>query len=504
MPANALRDMGRRLVAVAASILISAFACAGETAETPLSVPDILPSDGQILTWLDQGLPGHPKWVALRARLRAAAKETEAVRGGFYDPVFRSSAGYSQTPLSAPHVGIASVVPANAFSAQAGVEAPVVKGVYAGAGASVRALSNDGDTDGDAETVAGGRIRIPLLRDRGFALNNCEVARAVAESEIVRAAVVSESKDMVLALLRGYAVWMHSIEDAREVGRAMERAEKLLSDASERARLQVVAEYQVYPARYEAAIRREELESSRQGIRVNGLVFGEALGLGDAPELPDGESAAFVRWAQKLAELDIAPLRDIDLSETVSAVVVARLRVISARADAEWLREQEKGSLDLSAGVYWDSEEDDDSGRGTGCEIALSYSRPIGKTAERSRIEAADALCEQRLAELRTAENEAQVRVAAAFAAFEGARSRLKLAQDAVQEARRVLESEDGRFALGEGSSRNVLDAQKDLTTATRRSLSVSASVVTAMIDLVDALGIADRLGPAMDWEMPP
>ena len=67
---------------------------------------------------------------------------------------------------------------------------------------------------------------------------------------------------------------------------------------------------------------------------------------------------------------------------------------------------------------------------------------------------------------------------------------RLALARSAVAEAGRVLAAEDERFALGEGSSRNVLDAQKDLTSASRRHVAVAGQVVSALAELRHALGL--------------
>ena len=71
-----------------------------------------------------------------------------------------------------------------------------------------------------------------------------------------------------------------------------------------------------------------------------------------------------------------------------------------------------------------------------------------------------------------------------------GAAARLSLAAEAIDEAGKTLASEEQRFNLGEGTSRNVLDAQKDLTTAVRRGIVVARSVVNALVELCHAAGV--------------
>jgi outer membrane protein TolC len=56
----------------------------------------------------------------------------------------------------------------------------------------------------------------------------------------------------------------------------------------------------------------------------------------------------------------------------------------------------------------------------------------------------------------------------------------MELCAIAVEEAKKALQAENERFRLGEGRSRNVLDAQKDLTEALRRQILVAIELLKA------------------------
>ncbi len=59
-----------------------------------------------------------------------------------------------------------------------------------------------------------------------------------------------------------------------------------------------------------------------------------------------------------------------------------------------------------------------------------------------------------------------------------------------MEDARRALVAEEQRLSLGEGRSRNVLDAQKDLTTAERRANAAAYDLILAYTDLLAAFGV--------------
>ena len=75
--------------------------------------------------------------------------------------------------------------------------------------------------------------------------------------------------------------------------------------------------------------------------------------------------------------------------------------------------------------------------------------------------------------------------------AFSSACARLALATKAMEQAQKVLASENDRFAIGDGTSRNVLDAQQDLTTAIRRKNSIALEVILSANELCRAYGLS-------------
>ena len=79
---------------------------------------------------------------------------------------------------------------------------------------------------------------------------------------------------------------------------------------------------------------------------------------------------------------------------------------------------------------------------------------------------------------------------ARARAVLAAARDRLGMVDQAVGEAQRALAAEEQRLALGEGRSRNVLDAQKDLTDAERRANVAALDMIVAFTQMLHAAGV--------------
>lgn len=467
-----------------------------DTATVPeapkLPLVGMVPAEGPLGAWLADVRERHPSALAAKARTFAAQRRADAVGLGFSDPSLTSSAGWSDGPGEAPHVALPRVLTPDALSVQAGVEAPLDGGLYGGAGAAQRRLTG-GDED-RWQTVVGGRLRLPLGRDRGYALVRHEEAQRLGEALAAEAEETAVADLLARDAVRAYASALQDAADAREVGRAVERAEKLLEQTSARVELKVVAEYQVYPARFEAALRREELEAARQQIRTGLQTLAERLGRQAPPTLPGDENGLLLRWAEVLQ--GVAPFgADVtDAFRRRAECRAARARVEVAEAAARLAAEQLKDDLSLRVGAAYegddDAADDVDGSSSAGFEAAIVFSRRWGRDGERAQLASARAEADARLAEVVDAEVRVAAEVARARAAFESARARLALARGAVEEARRVLVAEDERFALGEGSSRNVLDAQKDLTSATRRHVAVAGQVVAAMADLRYALGV--------------
>ena len=253
----------------------------------------------------------------------------------------------------------------------------------------------------------------------------------------------------------------------------------------------------------EVSFRQEELRQA-QAARTNaGHSLAEVLG-GLLPEAPTDGPAALRAWAALGATGDVARL--MTLAEPRAELREAAETVRASEQLGRAREEETRASLAFVAGVGYQGE-DADGGLGrdhlladerAGIEVALVWSRPFTFDAEQAAVraqaaETAAARAEQRRIGLEIAAAQAQAR-----ASLAAARDRLGLVDRAVEDARRALDAEADRMRLGEGRSRNVLDAQKDLTTAERRANMAALDTILACLDLLHAAGVP-LLPPEVD-----
>jgi len=114
----------------------------------------------------------------------------------------------------------------------------------------------------------------------------------------------------------------------------------------------------------------------------------------------------------------------------------------------------------------------------------------LGFDSERARAAAREADARAAQADLAVIALRVAAEHARAVVAFASACDRLDSVDRAVEEALTSLDAESDRFRLGEGRSRLVLDAQKDLSAATRRANAAAAETIRAFADLVRAAGV--------------
>ncbi len=457
---------------------------------------------GQAEAWLPGGaLPVLAAVQTNNPQLAAARSSVDAERGradaneGFYQPRAALAAGGSRGPSAAPESSLVPRLPGDAASLQAGVLVPLRAGATLGAGAGQRRLFDADGFDDLGQSVAGLRMEIPLLRDRGFRLQRLRQAAlesAVGAAE-ARARAVGEA--VAMEALARYAVWLHAAADVREYEQSVRRVERLLAETAGRVALKTLAEYQVFTAQMEVAFRQEELRQAQAALANAGHGLAALLG-GWLPELPAAGPAELRVWAALGATGDVARLMALALPR--AELIEAGHQVRAAEQTGLAREEEMRSSLALVAGVGYQGE-DEDGGLGrdnlladerAGVEVALVWSRPFAFDAERAaaRAQAAEtaaARAEQRRIGLEIAAAQAQ-----AMASLAAARDRLDIVDRAVGEARRALDAESERMRLGEGRSRNVLDAQKDLTTAERRANQAALDTVLAILDLLHAAGV--------------
>lgn len=469
----------------------------------PLARPEEKPV-GEALAWL----PGeatdllallaenHPRVAASASDYAAARADALSLRG-FYQPQASLSAGLSKGPASAPESGLASSLHDDAASMQGGVLLPLRSGAYVGVGLAQRRLENALEDDGSCgQTIAGLRLNVPLLRDRGFAVQMAkeETADAAAERMIWLCATELQAlgHDAVIA----FATELYASASLRSTGDALGRVKALLEETSERVKLETTPQYQVFSAEMEVAFRRDDVRRA-EAILTNAHHRLEWLA-GGVPLPPAGHAGTTLRgWADRCLASDAAALAE-RLGGERPEITAARQALASAEAEEKVAAESTRSSLTLTAGVGYQAE-NEDGGIGNdnllrddrvGADVALVWSRPLSFEAEEAASRAARArsvAARERLRDLRIVE---QVRRREAMTSLAAARERLSLVDEAVEAARRALASETERLRLGEGRSRNVLDAQNDLTAAVERANLAAYDLICAFTDVMLAHGV--------------
>lgn len=445
----------------------------------------------------------HPSVRAAKMREQASGYRAEGLGYSFNSPAVSASAGYAKGPDDIQGISLSRVSPADALTFSGGVEAPVGGGIYAGVGAAERVLTEADSGNGSdlQQTAVGARARMPLLRDFKYGLHRHESSKLQAMAMIDSAEREKTQCVVGRDALLAWVSYLRGVSDKQAVQSAVSRAEKLYEQTSERAELKDVAGYQVFPTKYEVALRKEELQEAQQNVESELETLRERLGLqsaGSSVVLTSANATnAMLSMASAIAEFRELTFSADDVLDRHPVCFSAVATLEAARAELSLALEKAKDSLDVSAGLGWRGETDSgflgndalESRKNEVLEVGILWKRSFDKRGVRSDIAAAKAEVEAAQAELRVVQNEVLASLARAHTVFASACGRLELASSAIEAARQALASEESRFNLGEGTSRNVLDAQKDLTSATRRGISVAGTVADALVQLVYAAG---------------
>ncbi len=460
------------------------------------------PASGQALSWLPDGAravlscvqTGNPQIAAAFLQSRVEFDRARA-HDGFYQPRVSVAAGATRGPSAAPESLLASRIGGEAASAQAGLLVPLRAGAYLGVGAAQRYLFEADGFEDLGQSAVGVRFEIPLLQNRGFRsqiLNQAALdAAAIAAHDASRTVRQQIARDALVL----YANWIYAAADVRESTRAVERVSRLLEETRGRVDMQTVPAYQIFSAQMEVAFRQEELRLSQSLLQQAGHSLASVLG-GGAVDERSVDPALLRPWASLCATTGVERLMEltVDRPERMQAVQA----VEAAEALAGAAREALRSNLALAGGVGYQAE-DENGGLGRddllsdprgGAEIALVWSRPLAFDAEEARVRAQEAAVASARAALRGVELEIAAEQARARAVLAAARDRLGMVDQAVGEAQRALAAEEQRLALGEGRSRNVLDAQKDLTDAERRANVAALDMIVAFTQMLHAAGV--------------
>jgi len=436
----------------------------------------------------------NPSLQAAREGTRQAIAARD-VSDEFLDPNTTAAAGRlsgnAGTPLLSSPAGLPS---ADAYGGSAAVEVPFRPGIYAGVGLSEQYRANPSDGIGSGyQTLIGAQIRIPLLQDRGFSLWKQNRSR-LTELQAAAEGRLLESQQIIRhAVEQSYIAYLEQIANAATSASADERSRQLLTDAEELVRLKVVPEYQLAPARLELALRREEVCAARLAIDTARLRLMQILGV--PQKILTTNANALVDHVTKARLPESLPPEPS--FATRGAMREMEAMADSAAAETRALDDRLRPDLSLALRGVW-ATEDSTSHTGAGGLIAdettsaaavLVWTRPWNQTGARARLRESRA----REAQLAALRHDLQTRLSAdratAHREFTGAVERLKEITIAAEQARHALDAESERFRLGEGRSRNVLDAQNDLTKAYRSRNAIAASLLRGQSDFLFSTG---------------
>jgi outer membrane protein TolC len=441
---------------------------------------------------LDIAGRSNPRVLAAGRRIDAATARALSL-DGLYDPVLHATAGRADTPARAARSPLPATPAFGVLAAEGGFSAAVRGGARLDATLTRWQALDRSDGD-DFHDAAGVGLDVPLVRDRGFRSQDWRVDAAARAVDAARARAEAEWQDTCREVTRAYADWLLALAERTESERALGRVTNLLAEAEERERLAVIPAYQLHTTRMEVSLRREDLRQSLASLQQARLRLAETVGADLPADLAatDGELQA---WAAACAAgrtgtlARAAAARTDDLPELRAAAA----EVAAAEARIRLAREDLRPDVSLVAGVGCALDDGPDAGSDdatVGWEVSAVWRRAWERVGERAALDAATADRDAAAADRRTAVVAAVASLGRAREALQSASERLDLVDAAVAEARLSLEAEGERFRLGDGRSRNVLDAQKDLTAAVRRANAAAADTARAFADLVRAAGL--------------
>jgi len=417
-------------------------------------------------------------------------------RSGFFDPEIIGAAGRSSSVRATPGITAQMTVPEHATVLNISVETPVQPGVYFGLGLSERFFSEAGDGDQELfQTLIGARIRIPLLRDRGFRQYAKGTAQDLALLNQTVSLLLAEMQSVFYELERNYVAVKEAAALQAIAHEAVIRFEVLLREAEKLVELGVTPSYQILPAKMELSLSRSEENEARQAYETSLVNLARVVGVEDGWAV-SGDAGSLV---ERVASVWVEPDSTDEDAFAARGSYQALLHGIAfVNAQVELARDDLRPDLSLEVGSTWQGENRDDllgdqrtlSEDHLGADAMVVFRRPLGFRSERNRVA---GFC-VRIAELKEAVRQAELAIRAGMKSslteFSMARERLEIVSEAVKAAEDTIAAERQRFRLGEGRSRNVLDAQKDLTGAIRRQAKIAGDVLRAYSDFRFAAGL--------------
>lgn len=466
---------------------------------TGLYASEPLPVEAHLDKLVLQALEQNPRVTAARRRLAKAAAEHEAVRA-FFDPTLVASLGTRDSTTAVPGASRSTGLDNDSVMARLGIEMPLHPGAYLSLGAAQRYLSDPDDTyDSLYQSTLGARLWIPLLQDRGLQAWHADDLEALETVKAASYDVWTVAQEVREEVEVAYIDMLLAFADTEATAASADRFRQLLDEAQTLVKLQVIPEYQLSAARLELALGQDNEQQARELYDTRRIELQELVGATNDIAF-DPTRDHLVSWADALAG-HVATATVDQACERRGLFLAAASRLRAARAETRGLKEAVKPNLALSLTATWQGEDEDGpwgrdellTEQNAGSEVALVWQQPWGRREERAEVASSIASAEELREELRENRLQIAAELAAARVRVTSASARLRMVSGAVQQAAKALSAEQERFRLGQARSRHVLDAQKDLTAATRRQNGAAASLLKAQAAMAYAAGYPGR-----------
>ncbi len=414
----------------------------------------------------------------------------------FFDPALYAAAGEARHAKGVPGSSNNPALTNDSFDVQGGIEQAVQPGFYLSIGGAERWLQ-DSSTDKELiQTLFGVRVRVPLLRDKGFKTFSLSRQLAMAQYNVAVSQLMQICQQLRLDVELAYISAYESLSSYQVTKEATIRFENLYKEAQELCRLKAVPDYQIFQSQLELQIGREDEEKARLAHEISLVALAKAMGVRRDIVLLHEPKVLFEIASQTAIAEDI-PLEQAmesrgDYQEFQNAMEVARLQQDTAE-------EEKVDELNLVFGAAFQGESDSgplgtdaiETQRRVGGDVALIWRRPLGNRGPLARIARYGA----RLSELHESINALKVTVDSDMRQhamnFRAASQRLKLVQQGIKAAQETVAAELERFRLGENLSSNVTDAQKNLTSILQRQTTAAADLLRARANFSHAIGYA-------------
>ena len=450
-------------------------------------------SANELENFVKEGQEHSPAVQAARWQVEQALLKHEEL-AEFFDPVFFGAIGKADNQRDLPLQTGYTELTDKAIDTQVGLEVPVTPGAYVSVGAANRILQDPEGYDTLYQTMFGIRVRIPLWRDRYF--KNLELSRALAMAEYTTAVsnLLKTTQELRHNIELAYILAYETLAAYRITQDATRRFQKLYDEARELNRLKVIPDYQIHHSHLELQIGRDDEERARTTFEVSLENLANLIGVTRKLALK-GDPNALLASAATAHDLP-------DISEELSCQARGSYQTVQgsltyARVQLATAQEEQKDDFSFQFGLSGQGEDEHHpfgmkelvTDRHFGGDVSLIWRRKIDYRGPKAREARHRARIQELNEDLRQEALAIHQAMATARLQHAAAVSRLDLVNQGIAAAKRTLDAELERFSLGENTSTNVTDAQKNLTAIMQRQSIAAADLLRAKANFRFATG---------------